>query len=158
MGGSRLRPKGKIKNKMCNLCFLPPFAPSKWVTHRFCGPMIYLGVICVFTGCIWLEINWQFCRFALPHSVYMFAAWPSACFDPDLAVRAHLVIQNYAALVNIRRMFCLVQLYRSALAVGAYALLIRQCSVGVTSKVLLQRRNQIWQISCLSLKRAPDND
>lgn len=65
-------------------------------------------------------------KLALSHQypVYLFPTKPSGCFDPNYTKLMYLIIQNYAALVSIRRMFCLVQLYRSALAVGAYALLI----------------------------------
>ncbi len=65
-------------------------------------------------------------KLALPHQypVYLFPLKPSACFDPNYTKWVYLIIQNYAALVSIRRMFCLVQLYGSALAVGADALLM----------------------------------
>lgn len=45
----------------------------------------------------------------------------AVCSPPS---QAPLLFQNDAVLASIRRVFCLVQLYRSALAVGAYALLI----------------------------------
>lgn len=81
------------------------------------------------------ELEEKFCLSSSPASPPIEASGHSYRID---ARRGSRIIQNYAVLVGIRRVFCLVQLYRSALAVGAYALLITAYYT-----VLLQRGNQI---------------